>query len=75
MSRWFIETRLAWIKESIEIFGFLNREHIVKKFEVSIVQASTDIRMARERWPHLMEYDTREKVYRQPDQGTLVRAP
>lgn len=43
---WFTEHRLAWIKESVEIFGFINREHIQKKFGISTPQASYDLREA-----------------------------
>lgn len=60
---WFAETRLAWIRESIEIFGFLNREHVMKKFGVSTPQASCDLRAAQQRWPDLMTYNTSAKRY------------
>ncbi len=63
MSTWFVEARLAWIKESVEIFGFINREHIQKKFGVSTPQASVDIREALARWPDLMSYDRSTKQY------------
>lgn len=68
---WFVETRLAWIKESVEIFGFINREHIQKKFGVSTPQASVDIREALSRWPNLMAYDKSLKQY--VDRTKLVR--
>jgi hypothetical protein len=29
--RWFLEFRLAWIKESVEIFGQINRENVMRK--------------------------------------------
>lgn len=60
---WFVERRLEWIKESLEIFGHVNRGHIVKKFEVSVQQASHDLREAQHRWPDLMEYDMSGKRY------------
>lgn len=61
--RWFEEQRLNWIKESIEIFGHVNRSHIQKKFGVSVSQASLDLREAQHRWPDLMEYDMTGKRY------------
>jgi hypothetical protein len=60
---WFVEQRIAWIKESIEIFGYVNRDHVQKKFGVSTPQASYDIREVMKRWPNLMEYDTSLKRY------------
>lgn len=63
MSGWFKDTRLGWIKETIEIFGFINREHIEKKFGVSTPQASADIKAAMERWPELMTYSLNKKQY------------
>lgn len=60
---WFVEARLAWIKEGVEIFGFLNREHVEKKFGVSTPQASYDLRAAQQRWPDLMAYNTSSKRY------------
>jgi hypothetical protein len=63
MSTWFKSQRLEWIKESVWIFGFINREHIEKKFNVSTPQASLDLQDAMERWPHLMTYDRSAKRY------------
>lgn len=63
MSNWFTETRLAWIKETVEIFGFINREHIEKKFGISPAQVSLDLRAAQERWPDLLKYNRSAKQY------------
>ena len=63
MSRWFIEARLAWIKESVEIFGAISREHIMLKFGVSMPQSSYDIKAVLERWPDLMAYNRSTKRY------------
>lgn len=61
--RWFQEFRLAWIKESLEIFEHINREHIVRKFSVSIPQASLDLKEAQRRWPDLMHYNGTTRRY------------
>ena len=61
--RWFIEYRLAWIKESVEIFGQINRENIMRKFGQSAPQASWDIAEACKRWPDLMTYNRSTKRY------------
>lgn len=63
MANWFTEQRILWIKESVEIFGFINREHIEKKFGVSVAQASLDLRAAQERWPSLIKYNKSAKQY------------
>lgn len=64
MSNWFTETRVAWVKETVEIFGSISRIHIQRKFGVSTPQASYDIGEALKRWPTLMYYDKSEKIYR-----------
>lgn len=61
--RWFVEFRLAWIKESVEIFGQINRENIMRKFAMSLPQASSDIAEAIRRWPDLMTYNRSTKRY------------
>jgi len=72
LKNWFAETRLAWIKESVEIFGFINREHIQKKFGVSTPQASLDLREAMKRWPGMLAYDMKMKRY--VDRTSLLRS-
>jgi hypothetical protein len=64
MSKWFIEQRMIWIKESVEIFGVVRREHVMKKFGISIAQASHDLRDVQLRWPELVTYDRSEKIYK-----------
>ena len=54
---YFSEERLAWIREIIEIYGFINRAHIMKKFRVSVAQASCDLRKAAARAPDLILYN------------------
>lgn len=63
METWAVEQRLEWIKESVEIFGQINREHIMRKFWVSSPQASADIAKAILRWPDLMTYNRSTKRY------------
>jgi hypothetical protein len=61
--RWFWEYRLAWIKESVEIFGQINRDNIMRKFGISTPQASMDLRDVLGRWPDLMTYNKSTKRY------------
>jgi hypothetical protein len=60
---WFVEKRISWIKEIIEIFGFINREHVQAKFGISSPQASADIAETIKRFPDLMAYNTSQKQY------------
>lgn len=61
--KWYLEHRLAWIKESVDIFGQINRENIARKFGLSVQQASRDLAIAIERWPTLMTYNRSTKRY------------
>lgn len=61
--RWFLEYRLSWIKESVEIFGNINRGNITEKFGISVQQASHDIGLTMKRWPNLMIYNSSAKRY------------
>lgn len=61
MSDWFKRHRVEWIAEMVEIYGFINREHIMKKFGVSEPQASVDLREARSQ--QLVEYNVTTKRY------------
>lgn len=63
MSAWFQEHRLEWARESIKIFGFLNREHLMLKFGISAPQAAKDFGEAKKRWPRLFHYNSIRKRY------------
>lgn len=61
--RWFKQQRMDWIAETLRIFGFINREHLMKKFGISKPQASNDLATFREDYPDLITYDTSKKKY------------
>ncbi|MBD9539973.1 hypothetical protein IB276_10970 [Ensifer sp. ENS04] len=61
--RYFEKLRIGWIIESVEIFGFINRSHVVKKFGVTEQVASKDFQSIQKLHPHLMRYDTSAKSY------------
>ena len=75
MSDWLKNHRLDWIKESVEIFGTINRVHVQMKFGISTPQASIDIRDAMDRWPNLMEYDKSAKRYELMGPEIIRKAP
>ena len=61
--RYFEELRIAWIIEMVEIYGFINRSHVSKKFGVTHQVASSDFGKVQKLHPHLMRYDTQQKCY------------
>lgn len=61
--RWFEEHRQQWIAETLRVFGFIQRQHLMKKFGISTPQASADLQLFQKENPGVMEYDTRRKRY------------
>lgn len=61
--RWFEQHRLEWIAETLRVFGFINREHIERKFGLSTPQASNDLREFQRLHPDAMVYDKSAKRY------------
>jgi len=60
---WCEDQRMAWIDEMVEIFGFINRIHIMKKFRVSAQQASADLARYQRLNPGKIVYDVYAKRY------------
>jgi hypothetical protein len=63
---WFKNQRMEWIGESLRVFGFINREHIERKFGISTPQASHDLRDFQRLHPGAMTYDASAKRYCAP---------
>lgn len=63
MSDWFFRHRQDWIAESVRIFGFINRMHLERKFEISTQQASIDIKHFMEKNPEVLTYNKSAKRY------------
>lgn len=61
--RWFLRYRLEWLGEIVAIYGFINREHLMKKFSISRPQASADLRTFMRQYPHAIRYDKSLKRY------------
>lgn len=61
--RYFEKLRISWIIESLEIFGFINRSHVTKKFGVTEQVASKDFQSVQKLHPHMMRYDPSAKCY------------
>lgn len=60
---WFVRQRLEWIYETLRVFGFINREHLERKFGISTPQASADIKAFMRAHPALISYDMNAKRY------------
>ena len=58
--RYFQKARLEWIGQQNQF----NRKDLCERFEISIPQASLDIKAFKELHPGRIEYDRRDKVYR-----------
>lgn len=60
---WFVRKRLDWIEEMLGVYGFINREHLQKKFDISPQAASKDLTSFIDLRPGLMRYDVKKKCY------------
>ena len=61
--RWYKNFRMAWIAESLRVYGFINRRHIERKFGLSTPQASIDLQEFQRLNPDEIEYKLSDKVY------------
>jgi len=52
-----------WIWEALTVYGFINREHLMRKFGISRPQASGDLRAFQRDNPSAMRYDASRKCY------------
>lgn len=60
---WFVRHRQDWIAETLRVFGFINREHIERKFGISTPQASMDLRQYQNERPGAIIYNRSAKRY------------
>lgn len=60
---WAEDYRQNWIAETLRVFGYINREHIMKKFGISMPQASLDLRTFQKAHPGAVRYDLSAKRY------------
>jgi hypothetical protein len=69
--RWFFQHRQEWIAETLRVFGFINRQHIERKFGISTPQASVDLAAFQKANPDAISYNQSTKRYEarapQPD--------
>lgn len=54
---------MAWINETLRVFGFINRQHLMRMFRISEPQASIDLRNFNRLNPCKMFYHPSRKCY------------
>jgi hypothetical protein len=67
--RWFERYRMDWIAEMLQVYGFINRQHLERKFGISTPQASHDLQAFQRTRIGEMEYDTSSKRYLKKSKG------
>ena len=63
MMTWCEQQRQLWIKEMLMVYGFINREHLQRKFGISQPQASKDLQRFQRKYPSAVRYDLSRKAY------------
>jgi hypothetical protein len=71
--RWFFQHRQEWIAETFRVFGFINREHIERKFGMSTPQASVDLAAFQKAYPNAVFYNKSSKRYESKEPPPDVR--
>lgn len=54
---------MIWITETLRVFGYINREHLMRKFGISQPQASKDLQTFARQSPGAMRYNLHAKRY------------
>lgn len=62
-NRYYHRHRMEWIAETLRVFGFINREHIERKFGLSTPQASIDLRDFQQLYPDAVTYSLTQKKF------------
>ena len=60
---WFQTHRIEWIAETLRVFGYINREHIERKFGLSTPQASKDLQIFQKLHPDACTYNLSAKRF------------
>ena len=61
--RWFESRRIAFIADMLHIYGFINREHLMRKFGISRPQASKGLSAFQRNSAGGMVYNVNRKRY------------
>ena len=63
MANWFENRRVAFIAEMLHVYGFINREHLMRKFGICKPQASKDLKAFERASSGSMRYNLSTKRY------------
>lgn len=66
--RWFQKHRQEWIEETLRVFGYINRKHLMIKFGISTPQASLDLKKYQKDHPDV-SYNLSQKRFEVPEDG------
>lgn len=61
--RWAERQRIDWIAKTLQDLGYINRSHLIIKFEISKPQAAHDLKVFQELNPGVIKYDVSAKRY------------
>ena len=67
MSKYFINLRLEWMHESLRVYGYINRSHLMTKYGQSNGNSALDFKAFHERYPGFCEYNPKTKRYELSD--------
>jgi hypothetical protein len=61
--KYYLRHRQEWISETLRVFGYINRQHIQRKFGLSTPQASLDLAHFQKSFPEKIVYNKVSKRY------------
>jgi hypothetical protein len=65
--RWFEAERQRWIAEMLQVYQFINRDHLRRKFGISTAQASKDLLLFQRSKMPSIQYDKSQRCYVVPE--------
>lgn len=63
MSGYFIKIRMDWMHESLRVYGYINRSHVMTKFGGSNGNAALDFKKFLKMYPGFCTYNTKTLRY------------
>lgn len=60
---WFADQRQNWIAQMLKVYGFINRQHLMRNFGISNAQAALDFKSFNNTNPGEMLYDSTQRCY------------
>jgi hypothetical protein len=60
---WFADQRQNWITQTLKVYGFINRQHLMRNFGISNAQAALNFKSFNIENPGEMAYDNIQKCY------------